>query len=54
MSNNLTFKVPEPYSDEIKVKENEYYIIVIRIFEGDLNAIINGEKENEKKMIKKD
>ena len=53
MSSNITFKVSEPYSDEIKVKENEYYIIMIRIFEGNLNIMINGEKEsaNEKKGL---
>ena len=43
--NNYIINISEPYNEKIKIMENEYYIVMIRLFNGELDIQINGEKE---------
>ena len=46
--NNFNFSIYEPYNENIKLMKDEYYIIMIRVFYGDLNVKINAEKYDNK------
>ena len=46
-SNNYHIDIPDPYNEQIKIIDNEYYIVMIRLFEGELDVYLNGEKETE-------
>ena len=52
-SKNYILDIIEPYNDNIKLMENEFYIITILIYEeGNLDIEISGEKAEEKKEEK--
>ena len=52
-SKNYILDIIEPYNDNIKLMENEFYIITILIYEeGNLDIEISGEKLKKKKRKK--
>ena len=54
-SNNYTLDIIESYNGNIKLMDNEFYIITILIYgEGNLDIEILGEKAEEKKEEKKE
>ena len=48
-SNNFTFQIKNHYKDDIKLMENEYYCVMIQIFNIDLSLKIRLENEEEQK-----
>ena len=50
---SFEFSINDPYDENIKLMKDEYYIIMIGIFSGEINVKINIEKKEEKKEEKK-
>ena len=48
-SNNFTFQIKNHYKDDIKLMENEYYCVMIQLFNRDLSLKITLEDEEEHK-----
>ena len=48
----FAFNVIEPYNDKTKLLEDEYYYVIISLYQGNLNLKINVDKTDEKKGLK--